>query len=322
MLINRFRAQKYYTKICLYILLFALMGVLLSGQILAADKPKIGLSLADLGPWYVEFKRGFEEICTNNGYEVITLTPAKGHDIVEQVNQIEDLIEKGVVAVGCVPGDADGMVPAVEACNKANIPFIAGGAGVNGGILAADVRADTYKAAFTTGEYIAAKIGYKGNVVIIEGVPGIQSNTDRMAGFNAALAQYPEIKVLAQKPGYWERSQSFTVMEDMLIAFPKIDAVFASADASALGALEAINSAGRREEILLVGYDCVPEALESIKNGGLDASLDQIPAEIGRTAAKETIASLKEGYTRRIILMQLFVIDRDNLKEFHPEVFD
>jgi ribose transport system substrate-binding protein len=118
------------------------------------------------------------------------------------------------------------------------------------------------------------KVGGKGNVILIEGNPAGQTNQDRVKGFRDAIAANANIKLLAQQPAMFRRDQAMNVMENLLQSHPKIDLVIALNDEMALGAVKAMEAAGRKG-VLVSGFDAAPEGLEAITAKRLVATLDQ-----------------------------------------------
>ena len=115
-------------------------------------------------------------------------------------------------------------------------------------------------------------MGGKGNVVILEGVKGSLTSTDRVRGFNDAIKEFPEVKLLASQPANYQRLQALQVTENLMQSFPQIDGVLAANDAMAIGALEALDGANRKA--VVVGINGSREAVELIKSGRLLASGD------------------------------------------------
>ncbi|MCP4834089.1 MAG: substrate-binding domain-containing protein, partial [Phycisphaera sp.] len=118
----------------------------------------------------------------------------------------------------------------------------------------ADIFLEGDNAAFgrKSAEFMVEKLGGKGNIVILEGVPSTV-NTARVDAAKEIFAMHPDIKIVGQDSGKWNRAESLKVMQTMLVKAPKIDAVWASDDDMALGAEQAIVEAGREQEMWILG---------------------------------------------------------------------
>jgi ribose transport system substrate-binding protein len=137
------------------------------------------------------------------------------------------------------------------------------------------------------GSFIAEQLGGKGKVIELVGVPGTSSARERGQGFNEEISKYPGIEVVARQTANYNRAEGLTVMENLLQAYPDVDAVFAHNDEMALGALEAIKAAGKLQDIIIVGFDATPDALASVESGELSATIAQQPYRMGELAVEK-----------------------------------
>ena len=172
------------------------------------------------------------------------------------------------------------------------------------------VGADDYTLALATARYLLKTMGAKGNVVIIEGVRGSLTNVDRVRGFQQALKEFPNVKLLASQPGNYQRLQALQVMENLMQSFPQIDGVLAGNDAMALGALEALDAAKRK--VLAIGINGTKEAVDAIKAGRLLASGDYSGFLQGCIGTMISIRNLRKQTTPAEYLLPAVVVDKNN----------
>jgi ribose transport system substrate-binding protein len=116
-----------------------------------------------------------------------------------------------------------------------------------------------------SGEYLREKLGGKGNVVVLRGIPTVIDN-QRVEGFQQAI-EGSDIKVLDMKHANWNRDQAYEVMQDYLSRFPQIDAVWASDDDMALGVIEAVRQAGREDQLFILGGAGMKQMIERVQQG-------------------------------------------------------
>jgi ribose transport system substrate-binding protein len=185
--------------------------------------------------------------------------------------------------------------------NKANIPVIIVDTRADekaltaaGGKVATFIGSDNFDGGKIAGAFLVEKLGGKGNVVVLEGIPGHETGDSRLRGFRESIAKAPGIKIVASQPANWERDQGFNVFQNILQANPTVNALFACSDLMALGATEAIAAAGKTGKIVVVGFDAQPEAREAIKKGTMAATVAQFPTRMGATAV-ENAARLLRG---------------------------
>ncbi len=182
---------------------------------------------------------------------------------------------------------------AIEDINAANIPVLTLDSAANGGEVLSHIASDTVAGGVMAGEYIVELLGGSGKAVELEGVAGTSAARDRGEGFNKAL-EGTEIEVVAKQTANFNKAEGLTVMENILQAQPDIQVVFAHNDEMALGAMEAIDAAGRSDDIIIVGFDASPDAVSAVEAGTMAATVAQKPDLIA-TAGIETMLKAIAG---------------------------
>ncbi len=193
-----------------------------------------------------------------------------------QISQTENYIAQGVDAVILHPYDRDGCAPIVDKCNEAGIPIILCNSRTsNMDKSSAFVGSDDVNAGEIEMQFIADKLGGKGNIVIIHGPNGHSAEINRTIGNYNILKKHPNIKVLAEQTGNWDRAQGMELTENWLTSGNPINAVVGQNDEMAMGALLAIEAQGKQDEIFVIGIDAIADALQAVKDGRLDATVFQ-----------------------------------------------
>lgn len=255
--------------------LFGIAGIFLAFAA-SASAERIGLVISTQNnPFFVTLKEGAEAKAKELGHDLIVLdsqdNPAK------ELGNVEDLLVKGVDVLLINPTDSDAVVSSVKAANRSKIPVVTLDRAANGGNVVSHVASDNVLGGEMAGNFIVEKLGGKGKVVELEGIPGTTATRDRGTGFNKAAAG--KLEVVAKQAADFDRTKGLNVMENILQAQPEIQAVFAHNDEMALGALKAIEASGR--DIFVVGFDATDDAVTAVKEGKLAATVAQKPAEIG-----------------------------------------
>jgi ribose transport system substrate-binding protein len=160
----------------------------------------------------------------------------------------------------------------VERLNAAGIPVVNATDRSAGGKFISFMGCDDELLSYNTARYLLQKMNGRGNVIIIEGVGGSSNNEKRVSGFRRAIAEFPEVRLLASQPGNFQRLQALQVTENLLQSHAQIDGVMAANDAMALGAVEALEAANRKA--MVVGINGTKEAVDAIKAGKLLATGD------------------------------------------------
>lgn len=273
-------------RTALVVLLVLVLGVVSAN----AQSYVVGLSVSTLNnPFFVDLKEGAEEAAAQLGLTMIA-TDAQ-NDANRQLSSVEDLISRGVNILVINPVDSSAVVPAIRAANQGGVPVITVDRGADGGIVVSHVASDNVAGGKMAGEFIIELLGGKGKVVELEGIPGTSAARDRGTGFNAAIASYGDIKVVAKQEAGFDRARGMSVMENILQAQPEIDAIFAHNDEMALGALTAIRASGRN--IIVVGFDATDDAVKAVEEGRMAATVAQKPREMGKIAVEAALKHLK-----------------------------
>jgi len=269
-------------------------------------------------PYFQAVRVGTETAAKTLRVKVIQYIPTKPDSIPEQLSQVEDVIVKKPDAIVFIPVDYKAMVPAVEKINAAGIPVVNITDRVASGKFVAFVGADDYSIGLATARALLKAIGGKGNVIILEGVKGTLTNTDRVRGFNDALKETPNVKLLASQPANYQRLQALQVMENLMQSFPSIDGVLAANDPMAVGAIEALEGANRKA--LAVGINGSKEAVELIKSGKLLASGDFNGFIQGCIGTEIAVRNLRKEPTPNEVILKPIVITETNFAPYETPV--
>jgi ribose transport system substrate-binding protein len=249
----------------------------------------IGVSLLTLtNPFFKDLGNAVKEEAEKNGYDAILV--AGEFDPAKQQNQISDFIVKKVAAILLCPTDSKAIGAALMKANDAGIPvFTADIACTAEGVsIVAHVATDNYAAGRLAAQAMIEALNGAGKIGVIDH-PEVESVLMRTQGFEDELREQRaknnvKIEVVAKLPGLGSKEQSFKAAEDMLQAHQNLDGIFAINDPSALGAVAAIEKAGKPGKIKIIAIDGQPEGRQAIKEGKIYADVIQHPQVIGQTA--------------------------------------
>ena len=205
-------------------------------------------------------------------YDGVSVEIRSVHD--DNKRQIEDIryfIDKKVDLLIVAPNEAAPITPVVEEAFDKGIPVIMVDRKILSDKYTAFMGADNYEIGREVGNYLAAKLGGKGNIVELTGLSGSTPAMERHQGFMSAISHYPDIHLLAKADAAWEREPGRIIMDSLLKIYPKIDAVYSHNDRIAPGAFEAAQKQGREKGIVFVGIDALPG-----KGNGVELVLDHV----------------------------------------------
>lgn len=306
-------------KIYAVLLIISLVVLLIVGCEEEAVEPaksnyKFGATYMTLNnPFFVALNNGIKDVVEANGDTLIALDPAL--DSNKQVSQIEDLISLGVDAVFVNPADWKGIRPALEKAQEAGIPIINVDSPVyDVELVASIVASDNYNAGVICAKDMMSKLDFA-KIVILEH-PTAKSSIDRTQGFIDTIEGMDQYEIVAQQSSEGQLEQAMPVMENIIQVKPEIDVVMALNDPTAMGALAALQAAGREEGVLIYGVDGAPEAKQMIQDGKMTATAAQSPITIGTTAAQVAYELLAGKEVEEEIFVDIILIDENNVIDY------
>jgi ribose transport system substrate-binding protein len=235
-------------------------------------------------------------------------------EVADQVAQMEAAVAAGVSGIILGTINAAGVVPGVEAANAAGIPVIAVDTAPAGGELVSLAQTDNVAASAAAGEFIAEAIGEAGKVLNLQGDMGNQTAQARNEGLHQVLDGFAEIQVIDQS-AHWNQDEGLAITENVLTSDPDLKAIFGANDPAALGAVQAVKSAGRTD-IVIVGFDGNPSAFEAVKAGDMAADIAQFPERMGTYGVDLMVLHLNGETVEELVDTGTAVVTSENVDAF------
>jgi ABC-type sugar transport system substrate-binding protein len=250
-----------------------------------AGQKRIAVVISTLNnPWFVYL-----------GETAAAKAKALGHDakIFDSQNNtalesdhFENIIVSGFDAILFNPTDANGSVVNVLKAKAAGIPVFCMDREINSPDAAtSQILSDSYSGAVAIGKYFTQQLNKKGNYIELLGLVGDNNTWARSKGFHSVVDNYPGLKMVAQQSADFDRNKAMEVMESVLQAHPDIDGVFCGNDAMAMGAYQALVSAGRKDKVKVFGFDGAEDVITAISEKKVGATGMQFPKVMAETAA-------------------------------------
>ncbi|MDR1378466.1 MAG: substrate-binding domain-containing protein [Synergistaceae bacterium] len=239
-------------------------------------------------------------------------------DDIRQQDQVNNLIQNGVDALIVVPVNTGSVQPIIKAAADAKKPLVfvnrnpypSGGMPEN----VYFTGADSILEGSSQMEYAGKLMGGKGNICILMGILSNEGALGRTAGIEQTVQEkFPDIKILAKETGNWQRDQGLNITENWLTAYgEQINAILSNNDEMALGAIMALENAGR-QDVLVFGNDAIPDALAAIKSGKLGGTVLQDPVAQGKGSLEITVKILNGEKVEQLQKLPADVINKDNI---------
>ncbi|GAA0382110.1 D-allose transporter substrate-binding protein [Bacillus horti] len=266
------------------------------------DTIKVAMILKTLSnPFWTTMEQGILEEARELGVEVEILASQSEEDSQGQLRIFEDLLNKDYDGIGFAPLSPVNLISAATTATNRGIPLINIDEKVDmdelhkaGGNVNAFVTTDNVEVGEQAANFIVNAIG-EGQVAIVEGRAGNASGESRRSGATSVFEGADGIELVSSQPADWDRNKALDVVSNMLQRYPDLRAIYAANDTMALGALQAVQNAGLQDQIIVVGTDGQPEAIESVESGGLTATVAQDSAEIGKESLRLLVEAIKNG---------------------------
>jgi len=289
------------------------------GPVKAQNAPKkiesIGLMVQDMSnPFFAAMTKGAEDAAKGIGATVNTQDAQL--DLANQNTQIDAFIQQGVNLIVISAVDEAGIEPAIARAKEAGIIVIAVDTPAKG--ADAVIMTNAVQAGERSCDYLFQQMGGKGQVLLVDGTP-IQTIIDRITGCKTVAQKYPDIKIVGQQASKNDRASGLAVTTDMLTANPDVTGIFGMNDPSALGAVLAVEQAGKSGQIKVTGVDGSPEAVAELTREGSPfiGSATQNPAEMVRQAVKVAQDMVAGNAPKeKTILIESVLVDRQNVKDY------
>jgi len=263
--------------------------------------------------FFVSIHAGVDRAARDFHVDVLWNGPNEETDHARQIQIVDSMVTRRVDGLAISATDERALAAPVERAIRAGIPVTIFDSSVNVEGYTSFIATDNYGAGSLAARTLARLIGGRGKVGMVMHKPGGTSTVLREQGFEATMArEFPGVIIAARQYGMSDRARSRAAAEDILTAQPDLAGIFASSEASSLGAIQAIKSRGLSGKIKLVTFDFSDAHVEALKDGTIDVMLVQDPFRIGYEAVKSLAEKLK-GVTpaRRMELAARAIVKAD-----------
>lgn len=247
---------------------------------------KIAVVVSTLNnPWFVFLAETAAAKAKSLGYDA-RIFDSQNNTALES-DHFENIIVAGFDAILFNSTDADGSIANVQKAKDAGVPVFCMDREINSlSVATSQILSDSYSGAVAIGKYFTQQLNKKGNYVELLGIVGDNNTWARSKGFHSVVDNYKGFKMVAQQSADFDQNKALDVMESILQAHPDISGVFCGNDAMALGAYQALLSAGKASSVKVFGFDGAEDVITSINDKKVTATGMQFPKIMAETAAQ------------------------------------
>jgi len=268
--------------------------------------------------FWLTIKAGAEAAAAEAGAEIKWQGPAKETEVEKQINIVQDMIASNVDAIVLAACDEQALVPTVQQAVDAGIPVVTIDSGVASDLPVSFVATDNVAGAKMAADTLAELIGGSGNVGLIPFIKGAATSNLREEGFLEGIKAHSDITVTATLYCQSDVEKAMSVTQDMLTQDAEMKGIFATNEPAAIGAAQALKSAGRAGEIKLVAFDAAEEEIAGLQDGSIQALIVQNPYRMGYLGVKAALDAIIGNPVDKRIDTGVTVVTLDNSGD--PEI--
>ncbi|MCA9732283.1 MAG: substrate-binding domain-containing protein [Deferribacteres bacterium] len=314
------RLAKWTTVIFIPILVLASFSCTKSDSTKYASKMALVMK-ASSNPFFARMEEGAKKAADSLNVELLVGTITRETDINQQVSLIENMIVQGVQAILIAPADSKAIVNVLKKAQDAGIRVVnidnridSETAKAVGLTIDCFVGVDNQQGGKMAGDYLVGLMGGKGQAAMLEGIRGVDNAEARKNGFLQAL-EGTDVELVASQSANWAQDQGLDIFANMLQANPDITGLFCANDMMALGAIQAIEQAGKTGKIFVTSYDNLQAAQEAILQGRLNGTIEQHPERMGFQGVMVANELLQGREVKPEIMIALELITRETLQK-------
>ena len=285
------------------------------------EKYTIALVMKTLtNPFFVEMEKGARKAEKELGINLIVKTGAQETSVEQQITILEGLIKDKVDAILIAPADSVQLIPVLKKAQDAGIVIVNIDNQLDpqamekiGLVNVSFISVNNEQGAYLSARYISEKATSPSQAIILEGIPTAQNAQDRKSGALRAFAENKNIQVVASQTAHWKIDEAYTLATQLFKTYPDVKLVFCANDMMALGVIQYLQEEGRTD-VQVAAFDALAEAMPMLRNGKLQATIDQQAALQAYTGVQFAIQALKGEKLPPVKLLDVILVTSENAK--------
>ncbi|MBF0530543.1 MAG: substrate-binding domain-containing protein [Deltaproteobacteria bacterium] len=273
-------------------------------------------------PFWRYLAKGIEDEAKKAGHKSTTYD--SNNDAAKQLANAQDAIAKTVDGIMISPTDSSTCPKVLELAKKAGIPVVIADIGTESGDYVSFVISDNTEGAYSVGKLLATKLvakGWKEGPVGLVTISLARANGQkRTAGFRKAMTEAGIKEAALKQMQLYTGDETFKYVQDMITANPNMRGIFIQTDNPTLGAVRAVQTARMGDNILVAGFDGVPEFVDLIKSGKLIGSGMRQPYLMGQRSMQALLDHLGGKQVPKEIMVPIMLVSQDNLEQVLPTI--
>lgn len=269
-------------------------------------------------PFFIEMEKGARQAEKEFGIELIVKTGAQETSFEQQITIIEDLIRNRVDAILIAPADSVQIIPVLKKAQDAGIVIInidnqldPQAAQKMGLKQVPFISVDNEKGAYLSAQSISKDVTSPTQAIVLEGIRTARNAQDRKSGAMRAFGENPNIQVVASETANWKIDEAYTVAASLFAKHPDAKLVFCANDMMAFGVIQYLQE-NSRHDVKVAAYDALAEAMPMLKDGSLQATVDQQAAKQAHAGVQFAIRALQGETLPPLTLLDVLLVTSEN----------
>lgn len=255
-------------------------------------------------------------LAETKGYTMTFQGPAAESAIADEVNMVENAVNRHVAGIVLAPSDPDALVPAIKKAWEAHIPVVLIDSAISDAgkpYYQSFLSTDNEKAGELCAKALIARVGQTGKVAVMSYVPGAGSEVSRVGGFRQYLAAHSKLQIVGP---YYSQSQMATALNqttDVLSANPDLKGIFGANEPTAVGMGRALKQAGKAGKLVAIGFDGNDDLQSFVRDGTIQATAVQGSWQMGNKGIQTVVGVIEHKPVTKLVDTGVVMVDKSNL---------
>ncbi|MCX5544129.1 ABC transporter substrate-binding protein [Paraburkholderia sp. CNPSo 3076] len=255
-------------------------------------------------------------LAETKGYTMTFQGPAAESDIADEVNMVENAVNRHVAGIVLAPSDPDALVPAIKKAWEAHIPVVLIDSAISDSgkpYYQSFLSTDNEKAGELCAQALIARVGQTGKIAVMSYVPGAGSEVGRVGGFRKYIAAHSKLQIVGP---YYSQSQMATALNqttDVLSANPDLKGIFGANEPTAVGMGRALKQAGKAGKLVAVGFDGNEDLQGFVRDGTIQAIAVQGSWQMGNKGIQTVVGVIEHKPVAKLVDTGVVMVDKPNL---------
>jgi ribose transport system substrate-binding protein len=283
---------------------------------LAKDKTYALVQINQQALFFNDMNAGAEKAAKETGDKLVIFNA--NNDPAAQNSAIETYIQEGVDGLIVVAIDVNGIMPAVQQAADAGIPVVAIDAILPEGPHKAQIGVDNEKAGADLGKYFADYVAANGGEAKVGVVGALNSfiQNVRLKGFEDVAKAVPGVTFVGTVDGQNVQDTAMAAAENLMTGNPDMTAIYATGEPALMGAIAAVESQGKQDQVKIFGWDLTAQAISGLDKGYVVAIIQQDPAGMGAQAVRALDTITGGGTVEKVIPVPVTIVTKDNVEPY------